>query len=386
MPLPKSCLIPSFKVSVLTRHLKTLGGLEKYALRIAEGFTQKGAQVHIITTDRVKKNPLNPHLHFHTLSLKKWGNFRKIQEFDHLCKSWCEKKPTDLIFSMDRTRHQTHLRAGNGVHAAFIKKRENYSPFKAALNPINRVILQIEKEAFENPKLKVLFTNSHMVKREILEHYKVQPEKIQVIHNGAEWEEMQGDFDTWEERKKKLCYERNLDPSHFHFLFIGNGYRRKGLSPLLKALQLLPFKDFHLSVLGKDKHIQSFMREAANLSLSSHVSFFGQRSDVRQFYQLADTLVIPSFYDPFANVTIEALSMGLFVISSKTNGGHEILNEERGAIIPDISNPESFVLTLSKAIAHPKTWIHSQKIRKGVKNFDFSQKITTLINTSLENK
>ena len=46
------------------------------------------------------------------------------------------------------------------------------------------------------------------------------------------------------------------------------------------------------------------------------------------FYQMADALVIPSFYDPFANVTVEALAMGLFVLSSKHNGGPEILTKK----------------------------------------------------------
>ncbi len=379
-----SCPLPSIQVNLLTRHFKSVGGLEKYAYRIAEGFTRKGAHVNIITSDTLTKSAFHPLIHFHTLPLKKWLNFRKMEEFDHLCKKWNESHPASIIFGMDRTRNQTHIRAGNGVHAAYIKSRENYSPLKAALNPLNKTILKIEKEAFESPHLRVLFTNSHKVKEEILEHYRVHPDKIEVIHNGVEWKEMEKDFDSWLEKKQNICYSLGLDPSHFHFLFIGNGYQRKGLSPLLKALSILPIKDFHLSVIGKERNMQEFMREAANLGLGDQVSFFGPRSDTRQFYQIADSLVIPSYYDPFANVTVEALAMGLYVISSTSNGGHEILKEEMGAVIPDLKSRESFAQTLSLALSKPKTWMRSQAIRKSVKHLDFSHQLSTLINISLE--
>jgi len=366
------------KVSLLTRHIGSIGGLEKYAFRIAEGFIQKGAEVNIITSTSNSKFISHPLINFHTLPLKKWLSFRKMVEFDHLCKKWHDREPADIIFGMDRTRHQTHLRAGNGVHAAYMKTRTKHS-----LNPLNRTILQIEKEGFESPELKVLFTNSTMVKQEILDHYHVNPDKIEVVHNGVEWDEMQSDFDSALEKKQTICHNLSLNPSNFHFLFIGNGYSRKGLSPLLRALTLLPTRDFHLSVVGKDKHIQKFIKEAAQLGLSQNVTFFGPRSYVRPFYQFADTLVIPSFYDPFANVTVEALAMGLFVVSSKSNGGHEILSSELGTIIPDLNDSHSFAEALSTALSRPKTTVSAQTIRNGVKHLDFSNQLTKLIDISL---
>ena len=71
---------------------------------------------------------------------------------------------------------------------------------------------------------------------------------------------------------------------------------------------------------------------AAKLNIQRRVTFFGPQKEIRPFYQFADALVIPSFYDPFANVTVEALAMGLFVVSSKSNGGHEILISSKMAL------------------------------------------------------
>lgn len=384
-----ACPIPKLKVNILSRHFKARGGLEKWAYRIAEGFTRRGAHVNILTSDSMSEAPSQPLLEYHTLPLTKWLNFQKMIQFDRGAKKWDEKHKADITFGMDRTRHQTHIRAGNGVHAAYMKRRktfENYSRCKSLLNPLNPTILSIEKEAFESPELKVLFTNSYMVKNEVLEHYNVSPDKIEVIHNGVEWKEMDNAFNSWVEKKQKGCIDLGLNPSLYHFLFVGNGYERKGLSSLMRALITLSNRDFHLSVVGKDRNAETFINLASALGLESHVSFFGSVSDIRPFFQIADSLVIPSHYDPFANVTVEALAMGLFVVSSKTNGGHEILKEETGTIIEDLSSIDSLRTSLDFAMTHPKTWVRSQMIRDSVKYLDFSNQLSTYIDLSLERR
>ncbi|MCB1110462.1 MAG: glycosyltransferase family 4 protein, partial [Chlamydiia bacterium] len=355
------------KVCLQSRHVGARGGLEKWARRIAEGFVKRGAHVDLLTTDA----PSLPHVKTHTLSPKHLLSYRKMKGFDALCQKWQKHHPRDIVFGMDRTSRQTHIRAGNGVHAAYLQRRleyENYSSFKAALNPLNRTILQLEKEAFESPDLKVLFTNSYMVKHEILQFYNVSPDKIEVIHNGTEWKDQEESFQSWVEKKPAIAKKFGLDPSLFHFLFVGNGYERKGLSFLLRALKHLTPKGFHLSVVGKDQKTQKFQALTEALGLSKKVRFFGPQSDLTPFYQLSDALLIPSIYDPFANVTVEALGMGLFVVSSKHNGGHEVLHEENGTTIETLSHLDACIHSLEMALHSPKTWVRSQTIRKSVEH------------------
>lgn len=374
------------RISLLSRHITSRGGLEKWTMRIASEFAKKGGDITILTSDMLTKN--SPYS-IETLPLNKWSSHGKMKQFDHLCSKWNKTHSPDIIFAMDRTSHQTHLRAGNGVHAAYLAKRkifENVSPLKLAFNPIHKTILKLEKQAFENPLLKVLFTNSYMVKEEILHYYSTSPEKIKVIHNGVAWKALEKDFVSWIEQKHKNSEELGIDNTKYHFLFVGNGYERKGLTLLLHALKILTPRDFHLSVIGKDRDIKKFMNLAHSLDLSNHVSFYGHQENIFPFYQMADSLIIPSIYDPFANVTVEALAMGLFVVSSKTNGGHEILKGETGTVIEDLKSAESLRDSLAVAMAHPKTWIRSQMIRKSVEHLDLSNQLTSLIENVLENQ
>ena len=375
------------RVSVISRHILRKGGLEKWAYQIAKAFAHQGAEVHVLTSDLAPKISKNPSLHFHTLPLTKGLNFQKVRQFDSLAKKWTQRWKGQIIFGMDRTCHQTHLRAGNGVHAAYLRCRhrfEGYPRYKMYLNPLNRTLLKIEKTAFEHPDLKIIFTNSQMVKNEILEHYNVPSDRIEVIHNGAHWKEMENRFNDWVDSKEKTCRAFHLDPALFHFIFIGNGYQRKGLHILIDALARLSSKEFHLSVIGKESHLNPFVKKAKQLKLETRIRFFGPLHDITPFLQIGDCLVIPSHYDPFANVTVEALAMGLFVVSSKTNGGHEILQDQTGTVIENLLDIESVTASLELAMRLPKTWNRSCSIRNTVQNYEISHQLYSYIQKSFE--
>ncbi len=360
------------------------GGLEKMSARLAQAFEKKGCDVTLVTTGNA--NFSSP---FHTLShtLKSKMSFLKALEFDRFCQEMVQKARPDLIFGLDRNRNQTHLRAGNGVHAAYLAQRARVEPlFKRltfALNPLHRTLLNLEKTAFENPELRCLFTNSSMVKEEILHHYKVDPRKIFVVHNGVEWNESKSAFLNWKNEKASFVSELGLDPSDFHLLFIGHNFKRKGLDKLLHGLAALSERSFHLSVVGEDKHREQFAALTRDLGLESRVSFFGARSDISRFYQLADVLVIPSLYDPFANVTVEALAMGLFVLSSKTNGGHEVLTKETGTLIESLEDRDAIAAALMQALKHRKSEESAKQIRASVQHLDFSHQLNLIVDRCL---
>jgi UDP-glucose:(heptosyl)LPS alpha-1,3-glucosyltransferase len=331
--------------------------------------------VTILTSGPVV-SPSDPGLQIVSYIPKARLSFGKVKEFDRFCSDYLSSRQDAIVLGLDRNRFQTHLRASNGVHAAYLQHRKAIDPlFKRlshAINPLHRQILSLEKKGFEHPELRKLFTNSEMVRQEILEYYNVDPQKIQVVHNGVEWSEMQNDFDA-------TCAEREKHPSPFHFLFVGHNYQRKGLEPLLAGLSLIKDTDFQLSVVGKEKNLAPFHMLIKKFKLERKVSFFGNQSRLTPFFQQADALVIPSWYDPFANVTVEALAMGLFVVSSKSNGAHEILNPTCGTLVDSLSDPECMAAALRIALAHPKTPTRAAQIRHSVAHLDFSQQLLPLI-------
>lgn len=376
------------KVTFLKSDMSAQGGLEKYTLRLAEAFAKKGYSVKVLTTSRTDKAlPRAPEgVELISLASKSFLSAVHLLRFDSCCQKWLKSHPSQIVFGMDHNRFQTHYRAGNGVHAAYLHQRALSEPalkrFSLKINPLHKLILSFEKSVFEHPELKTLFTNSHLVKEQILSYYSTAEQKIEVVHNGVEWNELKVPFESSFTQKNEIRRKLGLDADAFHFLFIGHGYHRKGLMQLLNSLALLQ-GDFQLSVVGKDRHIAIFQKIADRLFPKKKVHFFGAQSCTLPFYQMADCLVVPSLYDPFANVTVEAQAMGLYVISSKYNGGHEILKPFSGAVIEQLFNKESFANELKKAMAYPKVPSCASLIREGAKELDFSNQLEKIISHTI---
>jgi len=377
----------NFSVALIKAELFKQGGLEKYTWQIAHDFCQRGCEVTILTSGKVQAPFFHPKLKIITFPINHILSFLNVVHFDKACCEYLSKFPSSIIFSLDRNRFQTHLRAGNGVHAAYLQHRKREEGFvkrlSFAINPLHNTILSLEKKGFEHSDLKILFTNSFMVKQEILKFYQIDPSKIQVVHNGVEWHAMQEDFDQWTIQKEKVVQALKLDASAFQFLFIGHNFKRKGLEKLLAALACIKEEQFQLSVVGKDKNLSYFKALASRLGLSKKIFFHGPQNPVIPFYQIADCLVVPSLYDPFANVTVEALAMGLFTISSKYNGGSEILTEQNGAVVEALEDPISFSQILRQALNQHKTTKRASDIRQTVKHLDFSNQLRAITESTI---
>ncbi len=342
-------------VALIKRDFHSQGGLEKVSRRIIDSLRKKNAEVTLLTNTHIDA-PCS----ILACNLKSKLNYKRVLEFDAWCKTHSPR--FDVVFSMDRSSYQTHHRAGNGVHAAYLELRRKKEGFlktvSFAINPLHRTLLKLEKATFEDPSLKKIIVNSHLVKNQILEYYDSPEHSIEVVHNGVEWAEMDADFHA--------SFPHTQKP--FEFLFIGHNFERKGLSTLLKALGCLRRRDFHLSVVGNDKNLKFYKTLASRLKIP--VTFWGVQDNTRPFYQKADALVIPSLYDPFANVTVEALAMGIFVVSSATNGGHEVLTQNSGIVFED--HLDSLIAALEKAFNYPKSFGQALQIRNSIQHLDYS--------------
>lgn len=375
------------KVAIIKSQVFRVGGLEKYCFELAAAFARRDFEVCIISSGDLQACEQKD---LEIISLRKlYGpSVLRIQQFKTACDKYLEKHSFDIVFGLDRSTKQSHYRAGNGVHAAYLNyKKNSLSFFKQcfqSINPLHRLILKIEKETFENPSLRCLFCNSDMVKNELLHYYQIDPQKIFRIHNGVEWEKWKVPFEKWPEEKKRLATDFGLDPKQHQFLFLGNDFQRKGLSFSLQALAKFKNENWQLSVVGKDKRMAGFQKLCRQLKIEKRVKFFGCLRQPLAFYQIADTLLIPSIYDPFANVTVEALAMGLFVISSQQNGGSEVLDKENGYIIEDLFSEQKLYNAIESALKHKKTQESATKIRQRAKPFDFSVKIEEMLDKSLE--
>jgi glycosyltransferase involved in cell wall biosynthesis len=116
-------------------------------------------------------------------------------------------------------------------------------------------------------------------------------------------------------------------------LFVGNLIPRKGLAVLLDALRCLPAGSVELEVLGAatDPAYAAALERRARSLESGAVSFRGAVSDavLAERYATSHVLVVPSTWEGFGIVTLEAMGFGLPVLGTTAGGAREIVEPGR---------------------------------------------------------
>src|SRR5438094_2086621 len=210
-----------------------------------------------------------------------------------------------------------------------------------------------------------------MVKDEIVNLYGYSADKIDIVRNGVPLEK----FRFGPELREKSREELNLKSDQIALLFAGSGWERKGLLFAIEAAALCKDRKIRLLVSGigngrlnKTKRLR-FWRE-------DPVQFLGEVADMLGIYAAADIFILPTIYDPFSNACLEALACGLPVITTRSNGFSEIIEDTlHGSIVDDAGD----LISLRDAIrlwADPsrRTAAHLANIERA-SQFDISKNV-----------
>ena len=123
-------------------------------------------------------------------------------------------------------------------------------------------------------------------------------------------------------------------------LFVGllDLAHKKGIPSLLRVLaeRERHRRDWHLDVVGDGPARQYYERMVADLGIGGRVSFHGLRAKpvVAQLMREADVFVLPSLYETFGCVLIEAMASGLPIVSTSTGAIPDLVDSETGILVP----------------------------------------------------
>jgi len=353
----------SLRIALLKSSFHQRGGLEKYCLRIAESLRNRGHTVSILTS-----SPSSERDNIIKICSRVKPSALQLIWFDWCCRRYLRRCPYDIVFGFDRHfLPLTHYRAGNGCHASYLSIRKQTASFLKKLsfycNPLHILTKFSERLTFECHPPRAIICNSHLVKGEILKEYPAVPkDRLHVIHNGVEWHEYEKAF---VERK-----ESNIP----RILFIGHEWKRKGLELALQALSFIRNVPFHMVAVGKERDPSFFMELVRRMGLAGKVELYPTSKPSLPFFQASDIALLPSLYDPFANATVEALAMGLYVVTTHTNGGSEIIREGKNGSIVDFDPKKCSerLLYAFKRIRQPEC---QNQIRESVRHLDFPHQL-----------
>lgn len=312
------------KIALVHKRLDKRGGTELDLYRTAIGLRELGHEVHLFCSDFAIAPPAGTFAH--SVPVVPLGRTARLWSFANVAPKIIRPYECEVVVSFERMLSQDVLRNGGGSHRAFLQKLGAEGGFRRrlwhGLSPYHQSLLAIERRQFQPGHYKGIVAVSENVKRELMATYAVPESKITVIYNGVDHQRfhlgLRGKF------RESIRKQWHIPPDAPTVLFIGSGFRRKGLDRLLKAWGSPQMRESYLIVVGDDAQRGRYKAMADKLARDK-VVFVGRRDDVESYYGAADLLALPAIQEAFGNVVLEALASGLPAVLSATVGASEIL-------------------------------------------------------------
>lgn len=145
----------------------------------------------------------------------------------------------------------------------------------------------------------------------------------------------------------------SLRDDDFVLLLIGNDWGNKGLNCLLEGMAKAADRRLRALVVGADNRFV-FHSLINQLDLEGRVQFCPPRADVETYYAAADAYIGPSLDDAFAQPPAEAMACGLPVITSRKNGGSEIITHGHdGLVLENPTDSEGLADMITQLVSDP---------------------------------
>jgi glycogen(starch) synthase len=312
------------------------GGLGRHVRKLAENLVREGVEVHVLTrgarehtaeenragviVHRVAEPPfpkndleqfvawvqdMNTHMRAAGAELVERIGFDLIHGHDWLVAKACESlaRLSDLPYLT--TIHATEY----GRHQGWVGKHpQSY---------IHRVETRMAKRADG------VICCSHYMRGHVADVFGIDEARVTVIPNGIDPEDLVAVDDLVALRARFASPDERL------VLLIGRLVYEKGFQIALDALPgvIENLGDVRFLVAGSGTHEEELKRQATKLGLDEHGTFLGWIGDdvLHSLYRIADLCVVPSLYEPFGIVALEAMASGVPCIVADTGGLREVV-------------------------------------------------------------
>lgn len=206
------------------------------------------------------------------------------------------------------------------VHAAWLEKAKTLRPawslswWKQRVNPTHPILLKLEQRHFRKGGYRKVIALTEDVKSDLLRYYGVPENDVVVIPNGYSPEEF--NVPAALELRGAVRRELRFGPDEKVIVFVANELERKGFPALLRAVESMRDSRLRLLVAGR-------------MAPKHHplVTYVGSTNEAVRYYAAADVFAMPTLYEAWGLVIIEAMATGLPVLTSRLAGAAVAVRE-----------------------------------------------------------
>jgi glycosyltransferase involved in cell wall biosynthesis len=213
----------------------------------------------------------------------------------------------------------------------FIKQRTHF------FNRRRTELLNAEKQICTNDNGPIVAALSDYVVKQFTEHYKLSGDRVVLIRNAVKLIDQPNDGET-ENLRAQIYHSLNISDPHEAsiFLFGANNFRLKGLSTILKALQLIEktgdSRQIFVAIAGSG-NIKKYSLMANKLGVADRISFLDSLNGISGAMAICDVAVLPTYYDPCSRFILEGISAAKPVITTTFNGAADFITDKKHGII-----------------------------------------------------
>ena len=293
------------RLAVISRHFsKVAGGAESYAVHLATAM-RGDYEITVVSQTFDETDAGFRHIRVPSLPVRsRWIN--------QLWFNWYTKKVTqgrfDLVHSHENVSHgdvQTvHVKT---VHASL--QERGTGELRIALSPRLLAYLWLERQRLRESGGRNVF-----VSKLLLDETQAALPGLTagtVIAPGVNWPERELPLAQRSAARQSL----GLAPETVVIGFVGHDFKKKGLDVLLRAVALLPF-DTTVLVVGKPAQSPAYQSLVAALGDGKQCRFLGVVRQMSTAYAALDCLAHPTKQDVFPMVLLEAMALGIPVITT----------------------------------------------------------------------
>jgi UDP-glucose:(heptosyl)LPS alpha-1,3-glucosyltransferase len=277
----------------------------------------------------------------HRIRVSRWLSPWRLFSFQRKVAERLRSEHFDIVYSLCQVYPVDVYRAGDGVHRHWMKVQypnAAYRWMKYLTSLVHLAMRTLEGRICSNGNCRHFITNSKLVRTQLMDYFGLPEEKISVIYNGVDHGLFNPDVRKHRGLLRKEC---GIGEGGNVILFASNNWERKGLATILEAISMSAKTDVSLIVAGRGDR-KRYLSFARKLGIDpGRLFFIGRVKDIERYYGASDIFILPSIYEPFANVCLEAMACGLPVITAKGNGASEIIvNGENGFVLEDWRDSE----------------------------------------------
>jgi UDP-glucose:(heptosyl)LPS alpha-1,3-glucosyltransferase len=343
------------KVAVVQEHVDAQrGGAETSTLEMARHLAALGLDVTVVCAAsgtanaddapafRLERIPVGGRARF-------WRTVRFVQDANRFCRMG----GFDIVHAVTPCFCANVYQPRGGTYAETIARSIALArtPLGRALKRVGRrfnrrqrFLQSLERRLLGDRDPPFVAAVSDYVRRQVVVAFDLPPDRVRVVFNGVDAQAVQPDAAARHRRafREQLAVAADAPL----VLFVAHNFKLKGLAELLRAAAA-GSPAWRIVVAGRDNPAR-YARLARRLGIVARVAFVGTDTPVEALYCAADVLAHPTWYDPCSRVVLEALSLGLPVVTTRFNGAAEAIEPGRHGIV--VESPDQ-TETLARALA-----------------------------------